>query len=166
LRDDRIHRPSALGDISLQPAQESQIGVGVHKDLDIEEIAQGAVDKYQDPLDENDGTRLDAPQLRPPRMVGKIVRGHIDGAIGAQIHEMRNQKIRFKGIRVIVIDPRAFSQGQVAAVAIIRIMLQIYDAIRPDAFEDRVRNGRFARAGASGYSNEKRLHKAIIQHSP
>ncbi len=50
LVDDHLGRPAALGDVALQAADEADVGVGIDKNLDIEQLAQIRVAKDQDAL--------------------------------------------------------------------------------------------------------------------
>ena len=54
-----IEAAAALGNVAADAADEADVGVRIHKDLDIHLIAQGVVLKDQDTLDQNDLARLD-----------------------------------------------------------------------------------------------------------
>jgi len=72
LVDDRICRPTALGDVALQTADEADVRVGIHEELNIKQLAQGWLGKEQDAFDEDDAARLD--RLRP---LGAAVGGEV-----------------------------------------------------------------------------------------
>ena len=54
LADHRFHGTTSLGDVPLQAADEADVGVGIHKDLDIHQLSQGLVGKDQDALHQHD----------------------------------------------------------------------------------------------------------------
>src|SRR5579883_3238053 len=78
LRDHTLHRPPTVAYIAQQPANEAQVSIGIHKDLDIEEVAQSRLHEEQDALDDQHRTRLNGDGLRRAGVSGEVVDGALN----------------------------------------------------------------------------------------
>ena len=57
LRDHRAHLATALRDVALEPADEAHVGVRVHKDFNVQQLAQLRMRINQDALDNHHARR-------------------------------------------------------------------------------------------------------------
>src|SRR6185503_5334630 len=73
LFDDGFHRAIALGNISSQPAYESNVVRRIDEDLDIHLLQQTRVGEDQDTLDDHDGFWLDDARFFQTRMCLEVV---------------------------------------------------------------------------------------------
>jgi len=73
LVNDRIGGAPALGDIALQAADEPQVGIGIYKDLDVEQLAQGFLGEDQDAVHDDHPLRLHPDGFAGARMGGEVV---------------------------------------------------------------------------------------------
>ncbi len=66
---------AAFGDVTLQAADEAQIGVGIHENLDIEQFTQFRFRKDQNSFHQDDTARLDCERPVGAAMGGEIIDG-------------------------------------------------------------------------------------------
>ena len=71
LVDHQFGAATALGDISLQAADETDIGICIDEDFDIEKAAQLGFGEDQNSFDQDDRLRIDEDGLRRPEWVLK-----------------------------------------------------------------------------------------------
>ena len=70
LGDDAVQRAAALLDVPQDAAEDALIGVGVHIDLVVEQLAKLRLGQGQDALHDEDGGRLDVLHLAAAVVVG------------------------------------------------------------------------------------------------
>ncbi len=63
LLDHGIGRAPAFVDVPLETADEAQVSIGIHEDLDIEHLAQRGFGEDQNSLHQDDTARLDGERL-------------------------------------------------------------------------------------------------------
>ena len=78
LLDDRLGCASAFGEIALKAADESQIGIGIHENFDIEQFAELGFRKDQYPFHNDDTARLNGEGFLRPPIGGEIVDGNLN----------------------------------------------------------------------------------------
>lgn len=122
LPDDRIGGSRPFADIAQHPPDETDIGIRVDEDLDIQHRPQGGIRQHMEALDNDDRTRGQATGSGPPRVRGEIVDRDVDLLPRPQTHKVLDQGGRLEGIGVIVVDVRPVLDGEMAEIPIIRIM--------------------------------------------
>ena len=104
LGDHAVQRAAALFDIPEDAAEDALIGIGVHINFVIEQLAQFRLCEGQDALDDENRSRLDVLHFITAVVVAVIVDRAVDGFALFQFLEMLDEKIIVKSIRVIVVQ--------------------------------------------------------------
>ena len=137
----RFPRAAALRDIALQTTDKAQVRIGIHENFDVEHLAQRTVYENQNSFREYNRARFDGPRLGFADVPRKIVHRQFDRLSSAQRFQMLDHQVGLEGVGMIVVDPHALFKRQIAAIAIVRIVLNVGDAIATNAFKDRLRYG-------------------------
>lgn len=112
LAEDRIDASSALLHVARKAAQDAYVGIGIHKNADIEHIAQRGVGKYEYSLD-HDNTCGRHPHGRLRAVVdGIVVLRAVDSLPVAQTRKVAHEKICLERLGTVVILPGALLKGQ------------------------------------------------------
>ena len=90
-------------------------------------------------------------------MRGEVVARHFDRRALAKRVEVTNEELGLERIGMIEVDLLSLFGRERVEVAIVRIVRDPFDAIFSDAIVDRLRDCRFARAGAAGDADDDRL---------
>ncbi len=122
LLDHLLHGAAALFDVALQAADEPQIGVGVHEDLDVHQFAQRGIFENQNAVNDDGRARLDAHHFRQAAVRGEVVRGAVNGFPGAQLADVLDQQRRINGIGMVVIELGALVERKLGMVLVIRVV--------------------------------------------
>ena len=104
LADHIFRRAAAFADIALQPADKTQIGIGIHEDFHVKQVAQLGIGKNQNTLHQNHPPRLDVDRFAGTRVGGEIIHRQLNRFPVAQRTHMLDQQFIFKSIRVIKVD--------------------------------------------------------------
>ena len=103
LADHGFQAPAALHHIPLDPADDADICICIHEYPDIHEIAEAAVFKDQDPLHDHHLPRLYGPGPSASIIYRIIINGTFHRPSLLQLHQMADQKLRIKGIGMVVV---------------------------------------------------------------
>ena len=144
LIDHRIKRPSALGDITPQPANETQIVRRIDENFYVHLLEQTRLGKNQNAFDDYDGLRLDARRRRQTRMRPEIVYRQLNRLACIQFLQVIDQQFVVNRVRVIEICRVAVVERHVFQIAVVKILLNEDDFIGAHRFEDPIRNRRLA----------------------
>src|SRR5262249_43020532 len=151
LLDHGLERPPALVNISIQPANEPNIGIGIDKDLQVHQSAQSRVAEDQDSLEDDYRPGLDMGDLGPARMRLVVVDRLLYWLAGFQRFNMIDQQIGVESIRMIEVDVVAQLDRHIAQVAIIGILLQVDHARGADRLYYSVGDGGLSRPRSPSY---------------
>lgn len=83
-----VQRTAAGFDIPHDTTQDADIGVGIHKDLDVHLVAKLLGGKDQDAFHNDDGRRIDSDRVVAAVVDGVVVNRDLDALPGAQLLQM------------------------------------------------------------------------------
>ncbi len=124
LIDYRVHRPAALGDVALQPANEPRVGVGVDEHLDVHQFAQRRVGEDEDAFDDDGPARMDGFGDRLARVQREVVDGRLDGPPPAQVLDVPHHEVGFEGVGMVVVERGTFLEAQVVAIPVVAVVFE------------------------------------------
>ncbi len=159
-----MRRTPALHDVAAQTADETQVGVGIHEDLQVHQGAQLGPLENQNALHHDDRLGLHAHGLGLAIVNGKIVVGTLDSLPGLEGLQVLDEQAGFQGIGMVVVNLAAVVQGKMGEVAIVIVVLEIDDAIAK-RFEDFFGYGGLARTGAAADSDDQSLRSSRARPS-
>ena len=119
LRDDRLQIAAAVAHVAHDAPQDAHIGVRVHKELDVQPIAQLGLGKDEDALDDDDLGRHDCDRLGCAVVHRVVICRALDGLPGAQRVEVLHEQRRVERVRVVVVELFALGEGNVVMPLII-----------------------------------------------
>ena len=157
LIDDRIERATARLNVANETAHETNVGRRVDEQLDVDPLAELRLGQNQNPFDDQHAPRLDALRRRLARMCREVVERNFDRRTFREHIEMSHEQLGLERIGMIEVDFLSLFGRERVEVAIVRIVRDPFDAIFSDAIVDRLRDCRFARAGAAGDADDDRL---------
>ncbi len=149
LIDDRVHHAAAFGDVTLQPADEPRVVVGVDEDLDVHQTAQLLIGEDQDAFDDHDRTRFDHDNVGPAGVAREVVARDVDRPSLAQRRHVLDEEIRFERVGMIVVERGALLEPQPRIVAVILVVLEEADLFGAQAVHDPANDRRLARTGSA-----------------
>jgi len=91
LLDDFIERPAAHVNVALDPADQSDVGIGIHEHFHVAQIADPLVNEEKNSVDDHNVSGLDSGALGPPKVGDEIVFRLLDRIPVAQRIEMLAQ---------------------------------------------------------------------------
>src|SRR5699024_6420659 len=112
LGDDAVQAAGALFDVPADAAEDPLVGVGVHKDLVVEQLQQRRLGKGEHALDDQDGCRLDVAHFLRPVVDGVVVDRAVHRTAGLQLLQLPDQQVVVKGVGVVVVQQAALFVGQ------------------------------------------------------
>ncbi len=158
LFDDAFDGAAALGDVALQPADEPDVGVRVDVDLHVEDLPELGLGVDEDAVHEDDLARLDAARLGRAAVDLEVVDRRLDDHPLLERLEVAHEKLALERVRMVEVLPVEDVLRQVDEVAVIRVVGEDRDPLRPHARHDRVRDGRLARARSARDADQERRH--------
>ena len=129
LVDDGIQCATPFLDIPADTADNPEIRVGVHENLDIHQIAQALILQDQNALQYDDVLGVHRLGGCYPCVDGEVVGGFFNGLLVEKAGDMRYQEIRIECEGVIVVGFDAFFKGKVGLVLVVGILLQDGDVL-------------------------------------
>ena len=123
LRDDRLHRSSSLTHIAQDASCQAHIGIGIDKDLDIQDVAQLLILENEDSVDDDNLRRLDSQSLLRAVVLHKRVGWAIDRLTLLESLDMLDHKPSIEGLGVVVVELCALLVGQLRVGFVIKIMI-------------------------------------------
>ena len=158
LRNDALKRPAAVTHIAQRTAQNAHVGVGLDKDLDVEQVAQRGILEDQDAFHDHHLARLH--QLGPfgALMLRVGVDGTANGLARLQLAEVLHHQIGVKRVGMVVVLLAALLKGAVLTL-VVAVMVDDADVVGEMPLQMRSQRG-FAGTGAAGDSDEKSAHRA------
>ena len=114
---------AALGDVPLHAAQQADIGIDLHKQLEIQQIADAGIIERMDAFEDHHIAGNDRRERILPAVLGIIIPFFEDGTPFGERFEILIQQIVIIDFRVIVIDARPVLQLQVGMILIIGILM-------------------------------------------
>ena len=156
LRDHRLHGAAALLHIAQRPAQNAHIGIGFHKNLNVQQLAQPGIVENQDTL-HND--HLGGPDLQ--RFLRAVMQGiGVDGAVNGfaplELFQILDHQIGVKGVGMVIILLAALFKRQVLPFIVI-IMMHHTDLCTEMGRKVLGQCG-FAASGAACDADKNRVH--------
>ena len=151
-----FQRAASLLHVPQGAAQDAHVGVGLHKDLNVQQIPQGLVLKDQDPLHDYHLGGLDLHRFISTVVDGVIVDGAVNGLAPLQRLQIGDHQLGIKGVRVVVILPAALREG--AVLPLIVIVVMDHADIAAEAPGQVLRQCGFAGTGAAGDADENGVH--------
>ena len=113
---------SAFIDIAVDATNQADIWRSIHKNFQIQGIAQYLFDQYENTFQNNNGPRGYLKGFRSAGMGGKIIRWYQYRLPAGQCLKMLHQQICLECIGMIKINLRALVCRDMGKVAIIRIV--------------------------------------------
>ena len=152
----RLHGAPPLLHVPQGPAENAHIGVGLHEDLDIQQVPQLFILEDQDALHDD---HLGGPDLHG--LVGAVVQrvvihGAVDGLARLQLFQVLDHQVRVEGVRVVVILLAALLEG--AVLPLIVVVVVHHGDIVAEPGHQVLREGGFAAAVAPGDADEEGVH--------
>lgn len=111
LPDDRLGGPAALCKVALEPADKSQIGIGVDVDFDVEHLSERGFREYQDAFNQDDLAWVHGEGVCRPPVSGEVVDRDLDRPAVAQRSDILDQQFCFEGVGMIEVDFRVLEGG-------------------------------------------------------
>ena len=145
-----LHVPQAA-------AEDADVGIGFHEDLDVEHLPQGGILENQDPLHDDDLGGINGHGLVRAVVVLVGVDRALYGMTGLQLPQVFDQQLRVEGTGVVIVDlgPLLITFAElplvIAVVANDRHILAEMLLQMPG-------KGGFTGAGAAGNADENRAH--------
>ena len=166
LVDDAVQRAAPLFDVPQDAAEDALIGVSVHINFVVEQLAQLRLHKGQDALHDEDGGGLDVLYLVAAVVVGVIVHRAVDGTARFQLLQVVDQQGVVKGIRVVVVQLAAFLKRQLVVALVIAVVGDEADFILPKPFFQPQGQRGLAAAGPAGNADDQIFHTPNILLRP
>ena len=163
-----LHCGEVLGDYGLEgaatflhvpqgPAEDADVGVRLHEDLDVEHVPEGGVLEDQDALHDDDLGGDDLHSLVGAVMIHKGIHRALNAVASLQLLQVLNQQIGIKGIGMVIIYPCPFFIG-LAYLAFIVIIVADDRDLRAEMLFQVPGQGGFAGAGAAGDADKDGTH--------
>ena len=121
LVDEHLQRMATLGDVALQHTQETLVGPGIDKYLEVHQVAQTLVVEHHDALDDDDLARVDADGLLQTRAGDVRVGGLVDGPPLPQFGDLVGEQRPFEGVGVVEVGALTYLERQVRLVVIVGV---------------------------------------------
>ena len=159
LRDDRLHRASALADVAQDTPRQPDVGVGVDVNLDVHQVAQLLVFEDQDAVDDDHLRRFHAHALRRAVVVDERVDRVFDGHVVLQRLDMLHEHLRVEGLRMVVVEFRTLLVGEFGMRLVVVVVAERHHVVADERFLQTLDERRFSRAGSPGDSDYRYVHK-------
>ena len=143
-------------------AENADVGICFHENLDVEHISERGILKDQDPLHNNDLGGEDLPCFGGAVMLHIGVDGTLDGAARFQFLQVFDQQIRIECSGVVVIDFGTLLQRFAVLTLIVAVMADDRD-LRAEMLLQMPGEGGFAGTGAAGDPNENGAYAEGLQ---
>ena len=157
LAHDGIQGAAPLLHVPHDAAQDTDVRVGIHKDLDVHKFPEGGVRENHDAIQDDDLGGADLGGLFGAVMDGVVVDRALHGLPRQQLAEMLHEQGRFEGVRVVVVQMGPFLVGQGMVGAIVVVVVDDADVV-PEGLLQALGQGGLAGAGAAGDADDHGFH--------
>ena len=120
--DDHLGRTSPFLRVTPHDANEPLVGVGIHENLQVHEVAQPGIPQRHDALDDDDLAGLHVDRLLQSVADEEAVGGLLDGLALAQVFHLLDEERPVEGIGVVEVDLTAFLHAEERGVVVVRIL--------------------------------------------
>jgi hypothetical protein len=158
LIDHTVDRTLSLRHIPPEAPDEPQVGVGIDKDLDVEQLPKGWDCEDENSFDENYRLRLDPLGGGDADVASEIVNWQGSSLTHFQQAEVPFQELLFDRIGVVEVVMRTLMIGKMGQVVVIPILTDDDNPFLSDATHDFVGYRRLARPGAACHADAESLH--------
>ena len=111
LLDDAVQTPTTLFHISLDPANDPHIIIGINENLDIHQVTKTLVLQDQNPLNDKDILRLLAISLSTTRMRCIVICWNINRTSSQQLIDLLDHEVCIKGKRMVIVGLNPLFKG-------------------------------------------------------
>ena len=134
LGDDAVQRAAALLDVPQDAAEDALIGVGVHIDLVVEQLAKLRLGQGQDAFHDEDGGRLNVLHLAAAVVVGVIVDRAVDGAACLQFPQVLDEQVVIKRIRMVIVQLATLRKRKLVVALVVAVVGDQTHLVLPEPF--------------------------------
>ena len=113
--------PSAICRVALDVADQSLVGVGIDKDLEVHHVPELLVEEHHDTLDDDDRLRFDMDGLWQSVAQNIGVGRLLDGLALSQVVHLLDQQPPVEGVGVVEVDGLAGLVGHSRRIIIVRV---------------------------------------------
>ena len=153
-----VQRAAAAFYVPDDAPQNAHVGVGVHKHLDVHQVAQLLAGKDQDALHNDDRRGVHRHRLVAAVVDGVVVHRHADALAGAQLLQVLHHQVGVKAVRVVVVELAAFLVGQLVVALVVAVVVDDADFLLAKMLPQPPRQGGLAAAGAAGDADHDGVH--------
>jgi len=157
LLDDIVERTSPHSGVALDPSDQSDVGIGIDKYLNVAEIADTGIDEQQDAVNNDHVGRLDVGVLGATEVGYKVILRLFDRPPIAECSEMLAEKIVIEGVGVIPVQFPTLIEDEIRKVFVVRVHVDEYHRRCSEEIGDILCDSGLAGAGPSGDSDHQRL---------
>src|ERR1041385_6054064 len=154
LAKDGVHRAPALEDVAPQPADEPDVRVGIHEQLDVHQRPQLGVVVDEDALEHDHQVIADVPRLRGALVLPVVVDRLVDGVALEQLAQVLAQQVVVEGVRVVEVPRLAVAERDLFQVLVITVLVDHDHALGAQLAHDGTRHERLAGPGSAGDADE------------
>ena len=129
------------------------VGVGVHEDLHIHQVAEGLVFEDQDALHDDHPRRMHQHRFRHAVVVGEGILRAVDGLAPAQLLQLLHHQGGVKGVGMVVVELTALLEGHLRMFLVVVVVGKDDHILGVEGFPQLEGEGGLARAGTSGYTD-------------
>ena len=170
LLDNRVHRPTALLNVPLQPPYKTNVGRRIHVNLHIKQVAQSGLGKNQNAFHQYDRMRFDEVGLLGPFVAAEIVYRNFHRLPMFEPLQMYDEQIGVERIGMIEVDRIPLGQWKIIEIAVVRVVRKQRDVLGADATQNDICDRGFARSGSTRDADYQRRrsadHGGIIRCGP
>lgn len=153
LGDNRLERPAPFLHIPQSTAEDADVGIRLHKDLNVKHIPESGVLENQDALYDDNLGGEDFPGLLRAVVLHIRVDRAADGAALFQLLQMLDEQLCIKGGGVVIIYLGPFFQSLAVLTLIVIVMADDGD-FRAEMLFQMPGEGGFAGAGTAGDTDQ------------
>ena len=165
LSDNRFCRSPPLCNITLEPANRTDVVRRIDVNTDVEQIENPRFGEDQDAFDNDYRLGLDQFDLVTACVRFEIIERHLDRQILLQPPQMIDKHVAVDRIRMVKICLMTFIKRHVGEVSVIRILLDQNYFFSADRSNDRPRDRCFSRASSAANTNYHLTLKMILLNS-
>ena len=159
LRNDRLHRTSAVADVAQDAPGQPDVGIGIDEDLDVHQVAQLLVLEDQNAVDDDHFRRFDIHGLGHPVVVDERIDRMFDRHVLLQRLDVFDKHLRVECLRVVVIEFRTLLVGELRVGLVVVVVAERHHVVALEGFLQPLDERRFSRAGSSGHSDYRNFHE-------
>ena len=157
-----LQRPSAFLHVPQGAAQDTHVGVCLHKDLDVQQVTQRLVLEDQDTLHNDHLGGLDLHRLVGTVVDGVVVHGAVDGLAPLQRLQVLDHQVGVEGVGMVVVLQAALGEGPVLPLVVVVVVY--HTDVAAEACSQVLGERGLAAAGAAGDADENGVHSCASPH--